>query len=676
MGVSVHIMAVRRTDISEELTCPVCQEEFEDPRILPCGHNYCQKCIVQLLITVGVPFPCPECRKDTVLPSNDPNQLPRAQWAVRMKEKLTKQSQQLCSEHDEPMKLFCNGCKLRTCINCALIKHRGHDYQLVTDVAQRFSNTVGGKIAALAKERGALYRTYEANRSAHADVLEQESSIAAKINTSFEELFSILQQRKEELLLEAGVYMNARRDALDGQLRELNETITQLRGIGETAEGILMDEETLLERHEEVEKSIDDKLEECRKFKFKPAAADVSKEEMSVEVISANELAALVKAQCRIISQAETFTSSTVVDGILPTVDLLCATPATVTISNGIEGTSSTADVKVNFKSVTAHGECDVYETSSGVFEFTYCGTRRGQHRLSMEVNGKHLGHSVLVTLPPNRLGKLVRVIEPVFSPTSMAINSNNLLFVNESGSFPRLAVMDRFGKSISFIKCSDIIYPNGLAVDKDGMIYITDICSNSLLKFDPQGILLLKTGCTGSQPGQFDVVCEIAIVNDELLYVSDNGNHRIQVFDKNLTFLFKFGRHGSNLGEFDGPGDLAYSTIDKELFIADSNNHRIQVFTCDGKPVRVFGGAGLFTGKAKLIKPFNICFDKSEKFLLIADIEGGRILVFTTMGKYVSSFSSKGSGMAQLDSPSRVAMDSDGYVYVCDSENNKIVVF
>lgn len=56
--------------------------------------------------------------------------------------------------------------------------------------------------------------------------------------------------------------------------------------------------------------------------------------------------------------------------------------------------------------------------------------------------------------------------------------------------------------------------------------------------------------------------------------------------------------------------------------------------------------------------------------------MEGGHILVFTTMGKYVSSFSSKGIGRAQLDSPSRVAMDSDGYVYVCDSKNSKIVVF
>ena len=211
----------------------------------------------------------------------------------------------------------------------------------------------------------------------------------------------------------------------------------------------------------------------------------------------------------------------------------------------------------------------------------------------------------------------------------------------------------------------------------KDGMMYVTDLVSDALLKIDQAGNLVQKTGCTGNKPGQFDLPCEITIVNEELIFVADNKNNRIQVFDKNLAFRYKFGTYGSKLGEFNGPGDVAYSKTSNELFIADSHNHRIQVFTLDGKPVREFGGAGFFTDKVKkLIAPLNICLDKTEKFILIADIEEGRILVFTTIGKYVISFSSKGSGSEQLQCPTRVTMDSEGYVYVCDNKNDKIVVF
>ena len=128
-------MAVRRSAITEELTCPICKDQFDDPRILPCGHCYCRMCVVQLFSNAAVlgAFPCPECRNRTVLPSNDPNQLPRALLAVRMKEKLQRQCEQLCSKHDEPLKLFCSNCKLEVCIKCALTDHREHKYELAAE---------------------------------------------------------------------------------------------------------------------------------------------------------------------------------------------------------------------------------------------------------------------------------------------------------------------------------------------------------------------------------------------------------------------------------------------------------------------------------------------------------------------------------------------------------------
>ena len=67
-------------ELEEEITCPVCQEHFREPKILPCLHYYCKECVRQLALRAGTnrPFACPECRRGTVLPQNDPDQLPTA----------------------------------------------------------------------------------------------------------------------------------------------------------------------------------------------------------------------------------------------------------------------------------------------------------------------------------------------------------------------------------------------------------------------------------------------------------------------------------------------------------------------------------------------------------------------------------------------------------------------
>ena len=39
--------------------CPVCQENFSDPRVLPCDHSFCQECIDQM--KKGNSIKCPVC---------------------------------------------------------------------------------------------------------------------------------------------------------------------------------------------------------------------------------------------------------------------------------------------------------------------------------------------------------------------------------------------------------------------------------------------------------------------------------------------------------------------------------------------------------------------------------------------------------------------------------------
>ena len=117
--------------VEDEITCPVCQDHFQEPKILPCCHYYCKQCIQKLAMRAGAnqPFPCPECRSDTFLPQNDPNQLPTAFFVNRMKELHTKMEkahgkvEALCEQcSGGKATAFCRHCTEFICEECV----KGH----------------------------------------------------------------------------------------------------------------------------------------------------------------------------------------------------------------------------------------------------------------------------------------------------------------------------------------------------------------------------------------------------------------------------------------------------------------------------------------------------------------------------------------------------------------------
>ena len=117
-------------ELGEEITCPVCQDHFREPKILPCLHYYCKECVRQLSLRQH-PFPCPECRSDTVLPQNDPDQLPTAFFVNRMKELHTKMEKaegkvevvcEMCSK--SKAEAFCRNCMDFICTDCMTLHKR------------------------------------------------------------------------------------------------------------------------------------------------------------------------------------------------------------------------------------------------------------------------------------------------------------------------------------------------------------------------------------------------------------------------------------------------------------------------------------------------------------------------------------------------------------------------
>ncbi|MDE2378054.1 peptidyl-alpha-hydroxyglycine alpha-amidating lyase family protein [Bradyrhizobium sp.] len=72
-------------------------------------------------------------------------------------------------------------------------------------------------------------------------------------------------------------------------------------------------------------------------------------------------------------------------------------------------------------------------------------------------------------------------------------------------------------------------------ALSPKGEIYVSDGYGNARVhKFSPDGKLVMSWGEPGSDPGQFNIVHNIATDADGFVYVADRENHRVQVFDGN----------------------------------------------------------------------------------------------------------------------------------------------
>ena len=114
-------------NLKDEIMCPVCQEFFQDPKILPNFHYHCKWCVLQLAAREQ-PFPCPECRGDTLLPPTGTDGFPTAFFVNRFKslhdgmEKVQEAIShgdlmcELC--HSDKAMAFCRHCAQYICDFC------------------------------------------------------------------------------------------------------------------------------------------------------------------------------------------------------------------------------------------------------------------------------------------------------------------------------------------------------------------------------------------------------------------------------------------------------------------------------------------------------------------------------------------------------------------------------
>src|SRR5215469_10788130 len=211
--------------------------------------------------------------------------------------------------------------------------------------------------------------------------------------------------------------------------------------------------------------------------------------------------------------------------------------------------------------------------------------------------------------LPPNLyLGEV----------SGVAVNSKGHVFVFSRGNITGPAYGAAAAQLLEFDSHGDYLreighnlyawsFAHAVKVDAADNIWVTDKGSDMVIKFDPDGRVLMVFGRkqeasdeeTGplkhpkpplpAEDGRFRQVTDVAWDKQGNTFISDGYiNSRVAKVDKDGNWLKSWGERGSEPGQFNTPHSIA-TDADGNVYVADRGNHRIQVFDGDGKFLRQF---------------------------------------------------------------------------------------
>jgi sugar lactone lactonase YvrE len=304
------------------------------------------------------------------------------------------------------------------------------------------------------------------------------------------------------------------------------------------------------------------------------------------------------------------------------------------------------------------------------------------------------------------------------FSPSSIATDARGNVFVSDrlnnriqqfdtNGTFIRMWGWGVSSGALGFQICTancqagiqgdgngQFFYPQGVAVDSLGNVYVVDSGNDRIQKFDHNGNYLLKWGTFGSSNAHFNSPRAIVVDFEGAVFVGDSVNHRVKKYLGGPTFSYTWGwgvLNGANVlqtcnffstcqagiagsgdGQFIATSGMGLDVLGN-VYVADSSVHRVQKMTKSGSFLTKWGSQG--SGDGQFEAPVGVAVDMNGN-VYVSELTNDRIQKFDSEGTFLVKWGSSGSGDGEFDLPSGLAVDVDGNIYVVDRGNHRIQKF
>jgi sugar lactone lactonase YvrE len=234
---------------------------------------------------------------------------------------------------------------------------------------------------------------------------------------------------------------------------------------------------------------------------------------------------------------------------------------------------------------------------------------------------------------------------------------------------------------------------PYNIVVDGEGNVFVSEVFGQRIMKFAPgstQGVIFAGGNGEGSDLNQLHDAADILLDGNGNLLVADYGNNRVLKFPPNSTSATSgtIVAGGNGAGEAPtklyNPSTLALDDAGN-LYVANlGGNYRIKKFppnsTSSSEGITVIGGTGYGSALNQFNDSFGIVVDENG-YIYVGDTNNNRVLKFppnsnsATSGTIVAGGNGAGDNPNQFDSPQDIVLHQ-GTLYVTDLFNNRVQAF
>ncbi|XP_011606899.1 tripartite motif-containing protein 3-like isoform X1 [Takifugu rubripes] len=707
---------VRQID-KQFLVCSICLDHYHNPKVLPCLHTFCEKCLQNYIPPQSLTLSCPVCRQTSILPEKGVAALQNNFFITNLMEVLQRDPEcsrpeacnvlesasaatacqpLSCPNHEgKVMEFYCESCETAMCLECTEGEHREHVTVPLRDVLEQHKSVLKNQLDTVRNRLPQLTAAIELVNEISKQLTERKNQAVTEISHTFDELEKALHQRKTALITEVENICNTKQKVLQDQLSTLlqgKENIQSSCNFTEQALSHGSATEVLL-----VQKQMGERVSALARHSFPEHPHENGHLECQVETDGLRR--SIQNLGVLITTGAVGHTSVATGEGLRHAL-VNQHTTVTVTTKDKAGELVKTGNAALRAEILSADGTCteaEVVDNKNGTYEVGYTVRSEGEFTFSL------LLYEQPVRGSPFRL-RAVKPSDVLQSPDDV---KRRVKSPSGGGGHVRQKAVRRPSSMYSTTKKKEnpiedeLIYRvgtrgrdkgeftniQGISASSNGRIVVADSNNQCIQVFSNDGQFKMRFGVRGRSPGQLQRPTGVTVDMNGDIIVADYDNRWISIFSSDGKFKNKIGA-----GRLMGPKGVA---VDKNghIITADNKACCVFIFQSNGKLVTKFGARGTsdrhFAEKSganialeqKLSKsgpafsPHFVAVNNKNE-IVVTDFHNHSVKVYNADGEFLFKFGSHGEGNGQFNAPTGVAVDTNGNIIVADWGNSRIQVF